>query len=94
MALFKYDRFLAPSPAKAFDMVFEAHEPAPFEGIYRCIVCGREAAIPQGYEFPADHSHTTERGYWRWQLVAYADHEPAGDRRRSLQALAATESPN
>ena len=78
MVSFKYSSCFSVSASKAFDMVFEAREPAPYEGIYRCTVCGREAAIPQGQELPADHNHTSERGYWRWRLIAYADHEPKG----------------
>ena len=76
MAFYKYPRAFTPSKSKAFDLVFEAREPAPYEGIYRCTICGREAAVPQGHELPADHSHTSQRGYWRWRLIAYADHEP------------------
>lgn len=77
MAYFKYPRLLSRSQSKAFDMIFEAHDIAPYEGIYRCTICGREAAVPQGHELPADHSHVTQRGYWRWRLIAYAEHEPS-----------------
>jgi|tagenome__1003787_1003787.scaffolds.fasta_scaffold20525014_2 hypothetical protein len=77
MAIFKYAQCFTLSRSKAFDLVFEAHQPAPYEGIYQCVVCGREAAVPQGQELPADHDHTSEQGYWQWRLVAYAEHDTA-----------------
>jgi hypothetical protein len=76
MVSFKYSRNFVQSQSKAFDMVFEAREPAPYEGIYRCTICGREAAVPQGHELPVDHDHVERKGYWRWRLVVFADHDP------------------
>lgn len=78
MANYKYSQFLTQSNETAFDTAFTPGVVAPYAGIYRCTGCGKEIAIAQWHHLPSQnhHEHSWHEGPIRWQLIAYADHNP------------------
>lgn len=70
MAIYKYSQYISHSDNVAFDQIIEPSTAAPYPGIYRCHVCGREIAIAQGHTLPAQnhHQHRPGLGRIQWRL--------------------------
>jgi hypothetical protein len=78
MAKYLYRHFTEQTDNELFDRNHRPNELAPRSGIYRCMGCGREAAVPEGNRLPGydHHAHDREQGSPRWRLIVYADHRP------------------
>lgn len=57
-----------------FDKLYGIGEKCRYEGIYKCIGCGTEAAVQKGQIMPNNyhHTHTEKQGIIAWQLLVYA----------------------
>jgi hypothetical protein len=95
MAKFLYRQFVEQTDHDLFDRNHRPIEFAPRSGIYRCMGCGREVAVPEGGALPGygHHAHGAEEGPPRWRLIVYADHRPDKEKSRSVEAAPGRESP-
>ncbi len=76
VALYKEMALVTVGHGVAFDNVFEPGDAAPYAGIYRCDVCGREIAIAQGHTLPQDsHPRHPLQEPIQWRLLVFAQHE-------------------
>lgn len=57
-----------------FDKVHTPGDKCEYEGIYKCVGCGKEVTIAGGKTMPPQnhHQHTQNQGAIRWQLFVYA----------------------
>ena len=57
-----------------FDTEYKPGEKCEYEGIYKCVGCGKEATIAGGKTIPPQnhHQHSQVQGSIRWQLFVYA----------------------
>jgi len=57
-----------------FNTEYKPGEKCEYEGIYRCVGCGKEATIAGGKTIPPQnhHQHSSAQGNIRWQLFVYA----------------------
>lgn len=71
MAWYKYSQLLGYLGEGEFDKVYPAGSTAPWSGIYRCEVCGREAVHTVDRHLPPQnhHAHPLGQGPIRWRLV-------------------------
>jgi hypothetical protein len=83
MAEFKSNWFVRPTNGRFFEHVYPPGATARFSGIYRCRMCGHEAAVGNEKKLPPQDSHThKERGSpIEWQLIVRTSFVP--DRRAS-----------
>ncbi|CUA99770.1 hypothetical protein [Thiomonas bhubaneswarensis] len=74
MASFKYAIHIHQDNSNVFDQKHPPGNFAPFAGIYRCVVCGKEIGIAQGHTLPPQnhHQHPNGRGRVEWQLLVQA----------------------
>jgi hypothetical protein len=95
MAKFLYRQFIEQTDHDLFDRNHRPIEFAPRSGIYRCMGCGREVAVPEGGALPGygHHAHGAEEGPPRWRLIVYADHRPDKEKSRSVEGTRAPERP-
>lgn len=57
MATYKSAKYLQQSNNAAFDSIHLAGKLAPYSGIYRCEVCGREVVSTSGHHLPPQNHH-------------------------------------
>jgi hypothetical protein len=87
MAECKDRNLLATGVGAEFSAIYEPTEPAPFCGIYECLICGLETVSTRGSPLPPPHHHAhqarsrstkelfgEEEVAIRWQLVVKATH--------------------
>lgn len=57
-----------------FALELEPGAPNTAHGIFRCIGCGREIALPDGHRAPPQnhHQHTPSQGAILWRLLVLA----------------------
>ena len=74
MAQYKYREHLVQSSNSAFDTRHAPGTMASNPGIYRCVACGEEIAVPRRTILPADnhHKHEPGQGKVEWQMLVYA----------------------
>jgi hypothetical protein len=74
MALYKYAQYLANNSDTAFDAIYSPGIPAPYHGIYKCVSCGDEIAMPVGHVLPPQNhnQHNPSKGRIAWKLVVFA----------------------
>ena len=79
MAIYKYfSDLLQSSEANTFDDVYAPSAAAPFSGIYKCVVCGREDVSAHHHPLPPrdHHQHSYNQAPIRWRLAVWADRRP------------------
>jgi len=71
MAYFKYSDNLVQNLDPAFDSDLPPGSSAPYHGIYKCISCGDEVAMPVGHTLPPQNhrQHQPLFGQIAWRLV-------------------------
>lgn len=75
MASYKYPNLLKLNDSQEFDRTHTPGDPAPYAGIFRCMVCGHEIGIAEGHTLPPQNhaQHPVGKPIW-WKLVAFAVH--------------------
>lgn len=70
MAKYKYTRYLERVDLDVFDCEYSPGDDVPHSGIYKCKVCGNEAACNEGDPFPPQnhHQHPSSQQI-RWKLI-------------------------
>jgi len=71
MAIYKYKQFIEQEDNSAFDALIQPDNRAPWPGIYRCHVCGREIAVAAGNILPQEShpQHKPRKEPIQWQLI-------------------------
>lgn len=71
MASYKDSAILVASKSEEFDKLYNPGNYAPHSGIYRCQVCGLEAACNLGQPLPPQNVHSHAEPI-KWRLAVYA----------------------
>lgn len=70
MAYYKYPQILRKLDNGEFDKLYSPATYAPWSGIYRCEVCGKEAVSTDGKPLPPQNHHQHPQGQpIRWRLI-------------------------
>ena len=78
MAIYKEVSYISQLANPIFDEEHAPGAPAPREGIYRCVGCGREVTAAEDMPLPAPehHAHGATESGLMWKLIVFADHRP------------------